>query len=73
MLAAVGITGFERRLDLLEDEPGTSQRVDVVLQLVRAHRPFAEDECQVMIFEPAGVVNTGETGGDLTAENDVWI
>jgi len=23
--------------------------------------------------EPRGVVNTGETGGTLTAENDVWI
>jgi mannose-6-phosphate isomerase-like protein (cupin superfamily) len=44
-----------------------------VVRRGEAHRPFAERECQVMIIEPAGVVNTGETGGDLTAENDVWI
>ncbi len=37
------------------------------------HRPFAEKECQIMLVEPRGVVNTGETGGDLTAEGDVWI
>lgn len=37
------------------------------------HKPFAENECEVLIIEPRGVVNTGETGGDLKAENDVWI
>ena len=37
------------------------------------HKPFAKNECKVMIIEPKGVVNTGETGGDKTAANDVWI
>ena len=37
------------------------------------HKPFAEEECMVMLVEPRGVVNTGEADGDLTAENDVWI
>ena len=37
------------------------------------HKPFAEQECKVMLIEPKGVVNTGESGGPLTAENDVWI
>ncbi|WP_236596611.1 cupin domain-containing protein [Pseudoalteromonas sp. GCY] len=37
------------------------------------HKPFAERECQVMIVEPCGVVNTGDVGGTLTADNDVWI
>ncbi len=37
------------------------------------HKPFAGQECKVMLVEPKGVVNTGETGGELTAENDVWI
>lgn len=33
-----------------------------------------ETECQVMIIEPRGVVNTGDTvTNDLTAENDIWI
>jgi hypothetical protein len=27
----------------------------------------------VLLVEPRGVVNTGETGGALTAENDVWV
>jgi mannose-6-phosphate isomerase-like protein (cupin superfamily) len=37
------------------------------------HRPVAKNECQVLLIEPRGVVNTGDAGGELTAENDVWI
>ena len=37
------------------------------------HRPVAVDECQIMIVEPKGVVNTGDAEGELTADNDVWI
>lgn len=37
------------------------------------HRPVADAECHVMLIEPKGVVNTGESGGELTAENDVWV
>jgi len=37
------------------------------------HRPVAQNECKVMLVEPKGVVNTGDSGGDLTAEDDVWI
>jgi mannose-6-phosphate isomerase-like protein (cupin superfamily) len=37
------------------------------------HRPFAEKECKAMLVEPAGTVNTGDTGGDMTAADNVWI
>jgi mannose-6-phosphate isomerase-like protein (cupin superfamily) len=37
------------------------------------HKPYAETECKVMLVEPRGVVNTGNTEGELTASNDVWI
>ena len=37
------------------------------------HKPYAEKECKVMIVEPRGVVNTGNTEGELTASNDVWV
>jgi mannose-6-phosphate isomerase-like protein (cupin superfamily) len=30
-------------------------------------------ECHALIIEPRGVVNTGDSGGELTAGNDVWI
>lgn len=31
------------------------------------HKPFAADECEMMLIEPRGVVNTGDAGGPLTA------
>tara|TARA_B100001750_G_scaffold227878_1_gene221890 strand:- start:683 stop:1042 length:360 start_codon:yes stop_codon:yes gene_type:complete len=37
------------------------------------HKPCAENECKIMLVEPRGVVNTGNTKGELTASNDVWI
>lgn len=37
------------------------------------HKPSAQKECQIMIIEPKGVTNTGDTGGAHTAKNDVWI
>ena len=37
------------------------------------HKPFAEEECKILLIEPRGVVNTGDSSGELTAENDVWI
>lgn len=37
------------------------------------HKPYAEHEVQLLLIEPRGVVNTGDAGGERTAENDVWI
>lgn len=37
------------------------------------HRPTTTTDCQIMLIEPAGTVNTGDAGGELTAKNDVWI
>ena len=37
------------------------------------HKPFADEECKVMLVEPRGVLNTGDNKVDLTALNDQWI
>ncbi|MEP5763372.1 MAG: cupin domain-containing protein [Halieaceae bacterium] len=37
------------------------------------HKPFAEAEVKLMLIEPRGVVNTGQSGGELTADNDRWV
>ena len=37
------------------------------------HITRATQECHALIIEPRGVVNTGEAGGELTAQNDLWI
>lgn len=37
------------------------------------HRPRAESECHILLLEPRGVVNTGDAGGELTADNNRWV
>ena len=37
------------------------------------HKPYAEREVKLLLIEPRGVKNTGQQGGERTAENDIWI
>ena len=37
------------------------------------HRPRADGEVKLLLIEPRGVVNTEGAGGELTADNDVWV
>ncbi len=37
------------------------------------HCTRAAKECQAMLIEPRGVVNTGDADSNLTTANDVWI
>lgn len=37
------------------------------------HKPIAKQECHILLVEPAGTVNTGDAGGDLTVEEVEWV
>jgi mannose-6-phosphate isomerase-like protein (cupin superfamily) len=37
------------------------------------HKPRAEEECHVMLVEPAGTLNTGDVGGERTVLDPEWI
>ena len=37
------------------------------------HKPYAAQEVKLLLIEPRGILNTGHSGGDRTAANDVWI
>lgn len=37
------------------------------------HRPVADEEVSVMLFEPAATVNTGSAGGEKTVAKPDWI
>jgi mannose-6-phosphate isomerase-like protein (cupin superfamily) len=37
------------------------------------HRPVADAEVAVLLFEPASTVNTGSAGGDRTVAQPDWI
>ena len=37
------------------------------------HRPKANEECEIMLIEPKGVLNTGNKRNEYTKDNDIWI
>ena len=37
------------------------------------HKPVAENECHMMLVEPAGTLNTGDIVDERTMPNDIWI
>ncbi|KVD22042.1 cupin [Burkholderia ubonensis] len=37
------------------------------------HKPYAASEVKLLLIEPRGVVNTGDTASERTVENDRWI
>jgi mannose-6-phosphate isomerase-like protein (cupin superfamily) len=60
----------------IEFRDGTTELAEGQLCIVPKgveHRPRAESECQILLIEPAGTRNTGDAGGDMTAEDEVWI
>ncbi len=37
------------------------------------HKPAADQECQILMLEPAGTRNTGDAGGERTVAEVDWI
>ena len=37
------------------------------------HKPSAENQCKILVIEPRGVINTGDTRGELTINEEMWI
>lgn len=35
------------------------------------HKPVCEELCTILLIEPKGTVNTGDAGGDMTADTEV--
>src|SRR4051812_31007617 len=56
----------DRRVELREGEM-------LVVPRGVEHRPVAEQEVSVLLFEPAATVNTGSAGGERTVAQPEWI
>ena len=61
------------RIDFRDGGVDLSEGEMLVVPKGVEHKPYAKKECEVMIVEPRGVVNTGDSNSELTADNDVWI
>ena len=56
------------RMDFRDRQEWIEQGEFIIVPRGVEHRPYAEDEVAVMLFEPASTVNTGNTRNELTAE-----
>jgi len=45
----------------------------IVIPKGTEHKPLASNEVHVMLFEPAGTINTGDAGGDKTVRELGWV
>lgn len=63
----------EMRIEFRDDKVELKTGEMFVVPKGVEHRPFAEKECRILLVEPVGTVNTGDSGGDLTVKEDVWI
>jgi mannose-6-phosphate isomerase-like protein (cupin superfamily) len=61
------------RIDFRDGAVNVSAGEMLVVPKGVEHKPFAEREVKLLLIEPRGVLNTGDQGGDRTAQNDVWI
>jgi mannose-6-phosphate isomerase-like protein (cupin superfamily) len=61
------------RIDFRDGHVNVGQGEMYIVPRGVEHKPFSEDETKMLLIEPRGVPNTGEQGGERTAENDVWI
>ena len=61
------------RIDFRDEAVNLSEGEMLVVPKGVGHKPYANEECEIMIVEPKGIVNTGESNSELTAENDVWV
>ena len=61
------------RIDFRDGQVELSEGEMFVVPKGIEHKPFAAAEVKILLIEPRGTKNTGNEGGDLTAEPDVWI
>ena len=61
------------RIDFRDQSVELSKGEMLVVPKGVDHKPYSDEECEVMIVEPRGVVNTGDVNSKMTADNDVWI
>lgn len=61
------------RIDFRDGQVNLSAGEMFVVPKGVEHKPYAEEEVKILLIEPRGVKNTGDEGGELTAQNDIWI
>ena len=61
------------QIDLREKTLHVKQGEMVVIPKGVEHKPSCREECRLLLIEPAGTLNTGNAGGELTDSELEWI
>ncbi len=61
------------RIDFRDGVVELGQGDMVVVPRGAEHKPYAEQECEVLLIEPVETINTGNAGGDRTVDDLEWI
>ena len=67
------LLGGAMRIDFRDGSVDLKEGEMFVVPKGTEHKPFAEEECEIMLVEPAGTLNTGDAGGEMSREEEVWI
>ena len=72
-LVVKGRFRMEFREDGREEELWLEEGEFLIVPHGVEHRPVADDEAHVLLFEPASTLNTGNVDNELTRQNLEWI
>ncbi len=61
------------RIDFRDGAVELGQGDMVVVPQGVEHKPYAEQECEILLIEPVETINTGNAGGDRTVTELEWI
>jgi mannose-6-phosphate isomerase-like protein (cupin superfamily) len=61
------------RIDFRDGAVELGQGDMVVVPRGAEHKPYAEQECEILLIEPVDTINTGDAGGDRTVDDLEWI
>ena len=61
------------RIDLRNETLSLTKGEMVVIPKGAEHKPSCQEECKILLIEPAGTLNTGNASGDLTDTAIEWV
>ena len=67
------VTKGRFRMDFRDREVWIETGEFIIIPRGVEHRPYAEDEVEVLLFEPESTLNTGDVTDELTADNSEVI
>jgi mannose-6-phosphate isomerase-like protein (cupin superfamily) len=61
------------RLEFQDSTVDVDEGEFIIVPRCVQHRPVADEECHILLFEPASTLNTGNVKDEFTVEEPEWI